>query len=513
MSATNRILSGSAASWVRIFISIVSQIVLVPVYLSYWPVELYGIWLAIQAVLNILSTLDKGFQNYLGFEFLRLGENRREEIAQHLWSGIWMGIAIGLLQIAIVLGFTLSGFTHVLIGEKAILAQPTLIQDAAWALLFSSIAWLLSGSVGGILGRALTPFGYYPRMSWWGVWATVITSAAPVIAVASGAGLFGAGLVAALATVAYNIPLYADIFRLIKKERIGFVTSSIKLGFIDFGYSLALSGKDLLENARQQGARLILAPLAGAAGVAAFATMRTGANIALQGLGTLTNPLMPELMRFLHQRDQQRTDASFSTVWMIVVVVMSPGVVVFQLLAEPLFASWTRNKIAFNPLLFAVLSLGVLVYAIAQPAITVIRGNNLLRVQVLNSAVSAIVVVGGMVLLVPYFGIVGAGFSLLAAEIITAFLYRQQAKKWLENQHMEWPKKASMLASISVVIAACTMGALIYLPAQYKVLCVAISMVLFLINIKAYITALPPVAMDKIKQIASKLPGLGFLKK
>src|SRR5690606_38192305 len=105
---------------------------------------------------------------------------------------------------------------------------------------------------------------------------------------------------------------------------IGFITPSFKMGLKDFIYSLALSGKDLLENTRQQGARLILAPLAGAVGLATFSTMRTVANIALQGLGTLTNPLMPELMSFLHKRDQERTEVALGTVWMIVAIVLSP---------------------------------------------------------------------------------------------------------------------------------------------------------------------------------------------
>ena len=100
---------------------------------------------------------------------------------------------------------------------------------------------------------------------------------------------------------------------------------------------------------RQQGVRLVLAPLAGPVALAAFSTMRTGANVALQGLNTIVNPILPDLMRFLHDRDQPRSEAAFSTIWVVVVALMAPGVVILQLIMEPLFVFWTQGKIALIP--------------------------------------------------------------------------------------------------------------------------------------------------------------------
>ncbi len=77
MSVASRLISGSAASWAQIAITAISQVVLVPVYLSHWSVATYGVWLAIQALISITSTFDFGHQEFLGYEFLRIGRDDR----------------------------------------------------------------------------------------------------------------------------------------------------------------------------------------------------------------------------------------------------------------------------------------------------------------------------------------------------------------------------------------------------------------------------------------------------
>ena len=336
MSTTKRLISGSLASWVRIGVTIFSQLMLVPVYLQYWDVNTYSIWLAVITITNMFTIIDKSFQDFLGFEFLRIGRNNIKQISFYLTSGAVTTLIIVVCQILVVLFILKLEFLAFFLGNHAFI-DPIEIKHAGIILLCQLIAWIISGSVGGILGRALAVFGYYPRMVWWGVLGAFFTSFSPVISVTFGANLLEAGLVSAAATIVYNVPVFIDMLSLLRKERITFSNFSIKLGSSSFYRSLTLALKDLLENFRHQGIRLILVPLSGLAALAAFSTMRTGANAALQGLNTLTNPLMPELMRFLHDRDQKRVETAFATIWIVLVFLMAPAVVVLQLVAEPLF--------------------------------------------------------------------------------------------------------------------------------------------------------------------------------
>jgi O-antigen/teichoic acid export membrane protein len=506
MSTASRLISGSAASWAQIAVTMASQMALVPIYLSHWSVVTYGTWLAVQALVSVISTFDYGHQEFLGYEFLRIGTDNREELSSYIWSGASIGLLISLLQVFFIMGLIASNKLPSMLG-KADMISPSLAHDAGIVLLCHGIAWFLSISVTGLIFRALAPFGYYPRMVWWNLGGAIIGAVAPVITVIMGANLLIAGLVSAGGTVLYSILIYADLFRLLRREQIPFSMPSIKLGLHNLVRSLALSGKWLLENARQQGVRLVLAPLAGAAGLTAFSTMRTGANVALQGLNTVVNPLMPELMRFIHQRDQERIESAFGTVWFVLVAVLAPAMVIVQAFVEPLYLLWTRGRVLFNPLLFATLSLSVLVYAVAQPAIAVVKGNNMLKPQLLLSALAAILVVGGIYSLVSKIGILSGGLALLAAEVAATIGYQIVAARWLSQNGLKWPKYHYSIANTSVIIAALSLGTLVMLPSA-KWLILAVSLVLLVGNFWRYWQALPKIATEHAIRIVGNIPGL-----
>jgi O-antigen/teichoic acid export membrane protein len=506
MSAAARLISGSAASWAQIAVTIVAQLLLVPIYLNYWSVKTYGVWLAIQGIMSALSMLDLGHQNYMGFEFLRLGGKDMLRLNKSLWSAIFISLMICLAQIALIVILFFTGAMTFLIGESKS-SDVALINAAGVTLILQGIIWLMVMSVPGLAVRALAPFGYYPRMAWWGFLYAIIAAVAPLVAVVSGGDLLMAGVALTIGSFVYAVGQYTDIFRLMKKEKIKIIKPSFALGYSNFKNSTPLLGKSIFENIRQQGVRLLLAPLAGATGLAAFSTMRTGANVALQGLNTIVNPMLPDLMRFLHNRDQARSEAAFATVWIVVVACIAPGVVILQLVIEPLFTIWTQGKIVFDPLLFALLSLGVLVYAVVQPAMAVVIGNNLTKTQLALAGLAAATVLGLLCLLVPLMGILGAAIALLIAEIVAAFGYQFHAERWLREHQLQWPKQPFYLACFSVVIAAFALGGIILFPSmQWLVLTIA--MVLFGINFWRYWQVLPIVAVQSARHIVGKIPGV-----
>ncbi|HEX6224174.1 MAG TPA: polysaccharide biosynthesis C-terminal domain-containing protein [Chryseolinea sp.] len=506
MSAAARLISGSVASWAQIAVNIVAQIILVPIYLNYWSVQTYGIWLAIQGIMSALSMLDLGHQNFMGYEFLRIGRQNLPTLSKYFASAVIIGILISIVQVLLTLVFMYTGILPFLLGESGS-ENATLITSAGVALVLQALLWLLLVTVSGLMVRLLAAFGYFPRTAWWGFLYAIITALAPLIAVVLGADLLTASLALTGTCFIYGIFLYIDLFRAMKRERIRILKPSLPLGYSNFRKSLPLLGKSLFENVRQQGVRLVLAPIAGPAALAAFATMRTGANVALQGLNTIVNPILPDLMRFLHDRDQPRSEAAFSTIWIVVVAVMAPGVVILQLVMEPFFVFWTQGKIPFDPLLFAALSVGVLVYAVIQPAMAVVIGNNLAKLQLGLAAIGALIVFGVLILSVPVIGILGAAVALLLAEIAAAVGYKIYAKRWLRSQQLEWPSRPFRLAVTSVAISAVALLGLVFKP-EFKWAVLAVAMLLFAWNFWRYWLVLPSVALESAKNIIKKIPGL-----
>ncbi|MBG6236983.1 O-antigen/teichoic acid export membrane protein [Pedobacter sp. CAN_A7] len=505
MSVTSRLISGSVASWIHIGITLVTQIALVPLYLTYWNIETYGLWLAVLSLGTLLTALDFGYQEYLGFEFLKIGKDNRLMMSKYLSSGSLIGFTLAIFQIVVVIILLSFGTLPSPFETGMALLGKNEIYQAGIILLIQSITWLLTGSISGIINRALSTYGYYPRMAWWGVFVSVTTNLTPAIMVIQGYSLLETGVMVGVVKVLIEIPIYYDRFRLLHRERIRYVKPSLKIGWATFLQSFFLSITGLLENMRQQGARLLITPFTGAAGLAAFSTMRTGTNVAMQGLHTITNPLMPDFMRFLHDRDQARCEIAFGTIWMITVSLLAPAFVCLQVFIGPLFVTWTRGNIPFNPWLFAILSLCVLIYAITQPAITVVKGNNLVRQQLVISCITGVLAIIGILVLVPRFGILGAGIALLIAEITANIAFLHVAKNWLHQNKLHWPIKPYSIAVASVCIAALSMAALNMFP-EAKWIIMIVSSMLFIWNCGKYWQVLPIIAVDRIKGM---LGGLG----
>ena len=451
MSTAGRLVSASIASWIRIGVTVISQVALVPIYLQRWDHATYGSWLAIQTIYGFMTLCDISHHDFLGFEFLRLGRERKVEIGKIVSASLPFAFGIGAVQFIVICGIVGMGLQTDLFGLSPGNAQ--LASDVGKVLIANSTAWLVFGSVWGILLRAVYPFGYFPRMSWWGVAIVSVTAFAPAIAAALGATLLQAGLTLAIATAVMNLVSMLDIWRLMRREGLRMYPPSLKLGARNFLGACALMVRSVLEILRNQGVRLILSPMVGVAQMATFATIRTGANVALQGIGTVTNPLFPELMRVLVARDQARTEGAFGLIWLVLVGVLIPAVTLLQLFMPALFVSWTRGKMEFDPVLFSTLSVSVLVNALAQPPAAVVRGNNLLRAQLGVTGLASGMMVAGMFLLIPRFGIHVAGFVLLMAEIVSLAGYFWVARDWMSRNQLRWPTTAFMCC-IGAVIAA-----------------------------------------------------------
>jgi len=494
------------AQWAQIGVTMIAQVVLVPIYLAHWSVEKYGIWLAIQGIMSVVTMLDMGYHTYLSFEFLKLAGNDKLLLSKSLWSALVIAVVSSLVQLLLITSIVYFGAMPFLFGAEDIADSSTLTQ-AGVALMLQGLCWLLVWSLPGLMVKALAGYGYFARTAWWSFTYAIIAAVSPIIAVVLGGDLLHAALALTVCALIYAFALYLDLFKLLKREGIRLVKPSFPLGWTYYRLSLPLLGKSVLENLRQQGVRLVLAPLAGAAGLAAFSTMRTGANAALQGLNTVIHPLVPDLMRFLHNRDQERSEAAFSTIWVVVVFLVAPGIVVLQVVIEPFFPIWTHGKIAFNPMLFATLSLGVLVYAVIQPAMAVVMGNNLTKVQLAIAIVAAAMALGLMFALVPLIGILGAGIALLVAEIGAAAAYLHYAQKWLVRSGLKWPSRAFQIAMQSLAICSASLLGMVIFP-SYKWPVFACSILAFIWNGWKYWQVLPEVAITSARNVISKVPAI-----
>ncbi|MDC6486959.1 MATE family efflux transporter, partial [Methylophilaceae bacterium] len=100
-------MSHSFGSSFNLFIGILSNVVLIPLYIEHIDLRLYGIWLSVGGVLSWLYFLDLGLGSILTQRVSRLyGEKKFDKIFTESLSGILLFVVSSL--IFVILGFTLS---------------------------------------------------------------------------------------------------------------------------------------------------------------------------------------------------------------------------------------------------------------------------------------------------------------------------------------------------------------------------------------------------------------------
>ena len=497
MSSLTRFLSASAAAWVRIFLTVVTQVLLVPVFLSHWSVEQYGCWLIIQTVIGISSMLSASHHNFVGYEFLKVGDRHPDRMRSLFYSAIPYVLLLAVLELTVLTALIYFGYVRSTFDPDHRM-NDALLSQAFWSLIIYSVSWLITSSVSGLANRAVAPYGHFPRMMWWGTSIAFVNALASGIAVTLGANLLQAVIWTNAANLLISIPYHADMWRIFRRHDLFPIRPDWVLGVRNVGRSLAIALSAVLDISRQQGVRIFLGAIIGIAEMTAFSTMRTMSNISLQGIGTVNNPIMPEIMKFLRERDSERTNAAVGFVWFIAVILLSPVMIVFQWIMPVVYQAWTRGKLTFNPTLFGLFSIALLLFSLARPPFAVLQGNNVLRVQLLLSIAVSIVGVGGILLFTAQFGVIGAAASLAFAELLGTIITVWYAWRWLAQNGMDFPWGLFLVAVVSILSATASIALMIALPRLDSQI-VLVSIVGNGVIVWVYLRRLPPLAMQKMR--------------
>jgi O-antigen/teichoic acid export membrane protein len=220
-------------------------------------------------------------------------------------------------------------------------------------------------------------------------------------------------------------------------------------------------------------------------------------NLSLQGIGTITAPVMPEIMRFLRERDAERTNAIIGFVWALAVVTLAPVLIIFQWIMPVVYHYWTRGKLGFNPMLFGLFSISLLIFALARPLIAILQGNNLLKVQLYISIGNSVIAVAGILIFSEFFGVSGAATALLIAELGATILSAYFAKRWLDRNHIEFPWALLRVALASITVAAVCILCMVEFQRQITLI-LAIALIANCFVAFVYYRNLPPLAVAKV---------------
>lgn len=405
-SATvRRIIRGVGANGYSQLVTILVQIVSVPLFLSVWSLEQYGQWLLLAAIPAYLAMSD--------FGIVMISANR---VTMLLASG---SIASARRALQSSQAFLTVVSTLVAAFSAVLLLPPFLPMPFGqrYALLFLILA-LICGQIGGLAESVFrstqrfatgVAFGATARLIEWVGYCVGLWLGGSFMAVALG-GLIARGIVTGLmlyrSTAGRTDLQYGLSDASMEEVR---VVLRPALSYMAFTLSNALTF---------QGLTIVAGLFLGPAQLVVFNTYRTISRVAVQITSTLSHAVWPEFSRLFGGSESALLELAYRRT-LIIGMALALGMSVATLVSSPLFLGvWTHQQVQFDlPLMIVFVLYAAVAGTSHTPRVLLMSTNShnalgmwAVAVSVLSLAVS--------LLLANFMGLFGIAWAMVAGEVV-----------------------------------------------------------------------------------------------
>jgi len=95
----SRLLGGSAAGSLGFALSVLQAVLQVPLLLQVWPAETFILWVGVQGLFGLITSVDVGFHAFVGAEANMIGVAKPGEVQRLLSSAMRFTMASATLQL------------------------------------------------------------------------------------------------------------------------------------------------------------------------------------------------------------------------------------------------------------------------------------------------------------------------------------------------------------------------------------------------------------------------------
>ena len=415
MTVEKRALNGTIVSTFSFLVGLGQTIVIVPILISFWGVDNYGLWIGLSALTSLLQTIDNGHQNYIGNELTKFYVSDTHKLKVTLASSIWMAGLLGLAQILISLGIVIFGITEKLIGYDSPFKED---QEVGLSLIILTITWLITGSIGGILSRLYLPAGLFVRFTLWGIFTRLFNITSILLTATFGGGILLASVIGSVVTFSIYILFFLDFYKIFYRFYPFWVGGNFKTAFTNVSKSFLLTGAGFLNQLQNNGLTLFVSSIAGVSSIALLSTMRTLANTFLAATNIVTVPLAPEMTRYHIQGEHKKLVDMISTARWSGGLLINMGLVITLPFIEIVYLHWTRGQISFSWSLYLMLAWSISLKNFGNPQIIYLMGINHIKFQTTIAVVQTTVVLAITSLFLAKYGLIAVGIAIVCSEVI-----------------------------------------------------------------------------------------------
>lgn len=409
-----RLIAGFGANAYGQAITIVIQLVSVPVLLSYWGAQLYGEWLILSAIPSYLSMANLGFSQSAANDMTsRLAHGDQDGalvIFQSLSAMTLTVVSIGLLVIGVMVDVLPLG--HWMRFERLDTS------DVRWVI------WLLSASVlfqlvDGVNHAGFRANGEYALHSFL-YWTTLLLQQVALWSVAALG--YGPTQAAASMLIIRVFGIFATALLLFHRHKTlapGFSRADVHALFGLSKPALANLGLPFASGISVQGMVLVVGGTLGALAVVTFSTIRTLARAVIKLASSVTYSFEPELAASFGENDPSFTQTLFLHNLTLCFWLGVGTVFILFTLGGEILSVWTSGKVVMDWVLFALLLVSSVAYGVWYVGISLLKAaNRHLRATIWYTSTSAIAVTASAILLKDFAHLWCAGLCLLCIDFV-----------------------------------------------------------------------------------------------
>ena len=402
------------ANFLAQLINLASRLILVPLFLGAWGVEVYGEWLLLSSLAAYVSLTELGGTTYIANRLTQAYARQDVEMFRGLFQ---TGLALFLL--IPFGGFVIFLFMILLVPPESYL--PIVETDhhvVLWVLGILTFQFVCSLPL-GILFGAYRAVGLLP----WGVMLSNLILLLQMVMVAGGLWV-GAGMVwiacfHVIPYLVFGIISAIDLHARFPQHcvlSLGNARYGLARGF--FVPSLHFFGIQMAQLISLQGIVLVVGIILGPGQAVIFTTLRTLGSLIVHVLSLTSGSAWPEMTRLDAQGNIKKLQSLFRAILRSTMVVSSVLVVILHFFGSNIYHIWLGDSVEFSQKLMDLF----LIYSLVQ---TFWRsyGNLLMAINV-HETMSKVLFVSSMLTLVftgvggMYFELTGVVWGMVMAEVL-----------------------------------------------------------------------------------------------
>lgn len=412
MGIVSSIVGNLGAGVVGRFVSSLGPIILVPLLVRTWGMEVYGEWLVLTAVPTyIMMAPDFGLAGAVvnRMAMLTAGNERKEAV--FLYRSSWVVLFLAAAGF-VGLGWVLAGILDASkLGVHGMGAgrSTAIIGLSCMQIFVSQQLFLLSG-----IYRCARK---NPRNGVMNSLSALVMLVAGIISLVFGADPLKYLLVILGAQAGMFAIIVLDTRRIMPDFTLGLegvAWTRVKPYVVP---GLGHAGMPLVHAFQNQGVLLVLGGISGPANVAIFQTVRTMVNGIKSLLGLLSSAVGAELPMLLGEAKGRIVEQLIIKNVQISLCASLLAITSMSLFGQPLYQLWIGKTVSSGHSVMIILLVSLIPYAVALPSSTLLLASNQIHKAIGPMILVAVLSVGGVALVAAFQGLRGAAVAVVFWEV------------------------------------------------------------------------------------------------